>query len=387
MNIFNKMDRVEFLRESNEASDYIEKLKLLENKASGDIKSKIEKEIKICTWGMLGEKNIAFELRNSGIPMYVLHDVNIEIEDLTAQIDYIVVTRKLNFIIECKNLIGDIEIDNNGNFLRKYTFKGKQIKEGIYSPITQNQRHLEVLKKVKKDSFNDNFLFKMGIDKTFDLFNKSIVVLSNPKTILNAKYAKKDVKDQVIRADQLIKHMKFHINQSKEFASSDKQMLSIANDFLNLHNQSKSSFEKRYQEFASAVGVDYAQDFGIDNITTDTSINKSANSAYLSNSGYNNFFDNAVEENLNDIEPKQELENKTIDMDKLRAELKEMRLKTSRKENIKPYFIFNDKQMDDLIDKYPKSKEALIKVSGFGEKKAEKYGEEILSILAKFDCN
>ena len=86
-------------------------------------KTKIEKEIKICTWGMLGEKNIAFELRNSGIPMYVLHDVNIEIEDLTAQIDYIVVTRKLNFIIECKNLIGDIEIDNNGNFLRKYTFK------------------------------------------------------------------------------------------------------------------------------------------------------------------------------------------------------------------------------------------------------------------------
>ena len=43
--------------------------------------------------------------------------------------------------------------------------------------------------------------------------------------------------------------------------------------------------------------------------------------------------------------------------------------------------------MDDLIDKYPKSKEALVKVSGFGEKKAEKYGEEILSILAKFDCN
>ena len=387
MNIFNKMDRVEFLRESNEASDYIEKLKLLENKASGDIKSKIEKEIKICTWGMLGEKNIAFELRNSGIPMYVLHDVNIEIEDLTAQIDYIVVTRKLNFIIECKNLIGDIEIDNNGNFLRKYTFKGKQIKEGIYSPITQNQRHLEVLKKVKKSSNNSNIISRMAIDKFFDQYHKSIVVLSNPKTILNAKYAKKDVKDKVIRADQLNAYIKNKMSESKEASSNDKELLERAERFLKLHNQSKSSFEKRYQEFASAVGADYEQDFGIDNITKDTSINKSANSAYLSNSGYNNFFDNAVEENLNDIEPKQELENKTIDMDKLRAELKEMRLKTSRKENIKPYFIFNDKQMDDLIDKYPKSKEALIKVSGFGEKKAEKYGEEILSILAKFDCN
>ena len=46
-----------------------------------------------------GEKNIAFELKNSGIPMYILHDIYLESDDLSAQIDYIVVTRKVVFII------------------------------------------------------------------------------------------------------------------------------------------------------------------------------------------------------------------------------------------------------------------------------------------------
>lgn len=62
-------------------------------------------------------------------------------------------------------------------------------------------------------------------------------------------------------------------------------------------------------------------------------------------------------------------------------DLKGFRLEKSREENIKPYYIFNDKQMMDLIDKMPDSKEALLKISGFGEFKVEKYGGRILEIL------
>ena len=43
------------------------------------------------------------------IYVYVLHDIYLEIGDLSAQIDYLVITRKMVFVIECKNLIGDIE--------------------------------------------------------------------------------------------------------------------------------------------------------------------------------------------------------------------------------------------------------------------------------------
>lgn len=69
------------------------------------------------------------------------------------------------------------------------------------------------------------------------------------------------------------------------------------------------------------------------------------------------------------------------DRETLEEKLKAYRLEQSRKENIKPYFIFNDAQMNDLIDKNPKNKEELINVSGFGAVKVEKYGNEILELL------
>ena len=34
--------------------------------------------------------------------MVIIHDLHLQHEDLTAQIDYVVVTRKLVFFIECK---------------------------------------------------------------------------------------------------------------------------------------------------------------------------------------------------------------------------------------------------------------------------------------------
>ena len=99
----------------------------LSEKAYGKIKEEIDKQIKLATYGLAGERNIAFELKNSDIDMYILHDVYFEYEDLSAQIDYMIFTRKRVYIIECKNLIGDIEIDDGGNFIRSYELFGKKI--------------------------------------------------------------------------------------------------------------------------------------------------------------------------------------------------------------------------------------------------------------------
>src|SRR5665647_1187776 len=151
MAFFNKFDKPVFLKEESDVTDYISRLKSLQKKATGEVRERIDREIKFASIGEFGENNIAFELKNSGMPMYILHDIHLEIGDLTAQIDYIVVTRKVIFVIECKNLIGNIEIDSDGNFIREYEFNRKRIREGIYSPITQNQRHLEVIKQIKKE--------------------------------------------------------------------------------------------------------------------------------------------------------------------------------------------------------------------------------------------
>ncbi len=65
-------------------------------------------------------------------------------------------------------------------------------------------------------------------------------------------------------------------------------------------------------------------------------------------------------------------------------DLKDYRLKKSREENIKPYFIYYDNQLKDLISKMPRNKEELQTVDGFGKAKANKYGDEILSIIVKY---
>ena len=67
--------------------------------------------------------------------------------------------------------------------------------------------------------------------------------------------------------------------------------------------------------------------------------------------------------------------------EELVAKLRAFRMEQSKKEKIKPYFIFNDVQMQNLIDRYPKNTEELCQVSGFGKVKVEKYGERILEIL------
>ena len=248
MGLFNKLKEPIFLKESSDAQVQLNTLKTLEISLNKDGQALIKHDIQCLEYGIAGEKNIAYELKNSHVPMYILHDIYIEWKDLTAQIDYLVFTRKLCFVIECKNLYGNIEINNAGDFIRTMELGRYKKKEGIYSPITQNQRHMELMKKVKVDK-KSNVLLKFMCEKYFDCFNKSVIVLSNPKTVLNAKYAKKEIKDKVIRADQLVKYIKDMNERSKETSKSDKELLSWAQSYLNLHKEVRKDYTEKYEKY------------------------------------------------------------------------------------------------------------------------------------------
>lgn len=346
MALFSKLDKPIFLKEESELKYYITKLKELYSKSSGDLREKLEREIKIASLGEIGENNIAFELKNSNIPMYVLHDINIEIDGLSAQIDYIVVTRKVTYIIECKNLVGNIEIDSQGNFIRTYNFNGRFIKEGIYSPITQNQRHLDLIKRLGKAN-KSNIVTRMLFEKYFDDNYKSIVVLANPKTLLNYKYAKKEVRDKVIKVDQLVNFIKETNAKSSLASLDDNNLKKIAERIISYYRSDKMSYLKKYQSFLDEY--EFSQSY----------VNKGDNKAIV------------------------ESNKISINKEELIKKLKDFRLEMSRAEKIKPYFIYNDKQMMNLIENMPKTKEELKNIYGFGEVKINKYGDNILKIINK----
>lgn len=348
MGLFEKKIGTVFLKEDSDAQEFVKKLEELKERSQGELRYKIEKQINIANYGILGEKNVAFELKNSGMDMYVLHDIYLEYGEMSAQIDYIVVTRKHVYVIECKNLIGDIEIDNNGNFIRRFELFGKHVREGIYSPITQNERHLRILKEIRKE-MKKNFLTKFMFEQAFQNTYKSIVVLANPKTCLNARYAKKEIKNQVIRADQLIAYIKKTDASDEGGKWSSQAIEEIARFYLGKCKPAKSDYAQKYEELLKLAD------------------------------------ENDVASNDEKIQPeskKEVYEKPDSAEEELVKRLKKFRLDQSRKEGIKPYFIFNDSQMRDLISKGPKNKEELLNISGFGPKKVEKYGDVVLEIIS-----
>lgn len=253
MGLFSKPEVV-ILKESNDAKDYLQKLQDLLPKANGDVKEKIEKEIAIVNAGIYGEDNILFELKNSGMNLVVLHDLYIKTKSgLSAQIDFFVVAPKCIYVIECKNLFGNIEINNNGDFIRTINLGKRFYKEGIYSPITQNERHLNVLKEIRTE--NSNALMRVFKNATFEDFFKGVVVLANSKTVVNDKFAKKEVKNKVIRADQLIRFIKETEQNSKELSSSFKEMISCGQSYLDYNVEERPEYIEKYEELVNEVGT------------------------------------------------------------------------------------------------------------------------------------
>lgn len=73
-------------------------------------------------------------------------------------------------------------------------------------------------------------------------------------------------------------------------------------------------------------------------------------------------------------------EEQVLDKD-LFIKLKEWRRNRASKEGIKPYIIFSDSSLIEIVNNLPKNEEELIQIRGVGEKKVFKYGKEILQII------
>ncbi|MDE6004826.1 MAG: NERD domain-containing protein, partial [Oscillospiraceae bacterium] len=152
MGLLKKLNTPVVLKSDNSAEQEIQKLEKIQKSeqfqkmASPELRKQLEQQILAFKYGIAGEEKVLYELENSHMPMYILHDLYLKHEKLTAQIDYLVITKKLVLVIECKNLYGDIYINKNGDFIRKSNYNGETTEEGMYNPLTQNRRHIELIR-------------------------------------------------------------------------------------------------------------------------------------------------------------------------------------------------------------------------------------------------
>jgi len=402
MGLFDKLKEPVFYKETSDAKLQLEELKEFLLNAPEEVKEQVEQDIKMLSYGISGENNVAFELMNSSMPILILHDLHFEYEGLSAQIDYIVITKRVVIVIECKNLIGNIEVNNSGDFIRTMEFGRKKKREGIYSPITQNQRHLEVLKKIRRSDIS-NIIFKAIFDKSFSDNYKSVVVLANPKTIINMKFAKKEVKEQIIRCDQLIEFIKKLYKESKSETSSEKQMYELAESLLRHHTSNTVDYKKKYkveaienvisvqsntvvEEVASIQNNTVVEgETSVQNNTVvegETSVQNNTVVEKMISAQNNTVVEEmacntaVVEKTFVQVNAANNLEDMPV-----YQELKQFRYIRSKEEKVKAYFIYNNVQMEEIIHLMPKSLIELKSISGFGDLKCKKYGEEILKIV------
>ena len=65
------------------------------------------------------------------------------------------------------------------------------------------------------------------------------------------------------------------------------------------------------------------------------------------------------------------------------AALKAKRMELAKAQNVPPYVIFHDKTLTELAVQKPDNADAMSQISGVGQKKIERYGNEFLSVIEK----
>lgn len=299
----------------------------------------LENKIKLFEYGLEGEKKVLYELEHSGIGMYILHNINFEYKGKSAQIDFVVITSRCNYFIECKNYIGNITVNSKGDFVRTYMKNNRKITEGVYSPITQSKRHLELIKEDNYD--NARLLYKLNFEKNFNSFHDYIVVMANPKTIINDKYAPREIKERLVKADQIIECIKKLESQREPFRT-EKAIRKIADVYI------ESNKEK------PLLKMDLDENYDSD-MKSDINFNR--------------------------------IDSAKTNKEEIREELKKYRFQKARELNYKPYFIFYDQTLEEILSIMPQNLEELKKVPGFAGKKTEMYGKEIIAIINKYSDN
>ncbi len=250
MRLFDKIKSCQILKKGSNAENEILELKEILDTCPESEKNNIKQSIRNLEYGIKGENNILFELKNSRIPMLVLQDLyleydwisaQLEYEKISAQIDFLILTRNKHYIIESKNMYGDVIITDNGEFYRKR--KGKSHK--IYSPITQCERHVDLVRKIRYDA-RGNIITKALFEKFGAKNYYPLVVMANPTGKINTKYAPEDIKNKIISVDQLVRHLvKNHTSKAE---ITEKDMIELGEFFLKLHKENPQNYMEKYRK-------------------------------------------------------------------------------------------------------------------------------------------
>ena len=315
-----------FYKENSDLQSKYDALKKLNGEYPNN--EELLSELFIVKKGLDGENEIAYQLKKAHIGMYVLRDIKVKYEDLTAQIDYVIITPVYTYYVECKNLVGNITVNDKGDFIREFTINGKKIKKGMYSPLRQVEAQREVIRKIWES--NSSAIKKFFASKNFDYYRRVLVVAANQDTILNTNRAPKEMKYKILRADALVRQIEYDLDHrgNDEYLESKKGMEEMAQSYVDLSSKEEINYYDYYKE-------KYCND---------------------------------VSAPINDD---------------LKDRLIELRKNRSNEMNIPAYYVFTNEELDKLVELRPKTIEELKNANILTTIKIKTHGEEIIKVINK----
>ena len=315
-----------FYKENSDLQSKYDALKKLNGEYPNN--EELLSELFVVKKGLDGENEIAYQLKKAHIGMYVLRDIKVRHEDLTAQIDYVIITPVYTYYVECKNLVGNITVTDKGDFIREFTINGKKIKKGMYSPLRQVEAQREVIRKIWES--NSSAIKKFFASKNFDYYRRVLVVAANQDTILNTNRAPKEMKYKILRADALVRQIEYDLDHrgNDEYLESKKSMEEMAQSYVDLSSKEEINYYDYYKE-------KYCND---------------------------------VSAPINDD---------------LKDRLIELRKNRSNEMNIPAYYVFTNEELDKLVELRPKTIEELKNANILTTIKIKTHGEEIIKVINK----
>ncbi|MCP1095759.1 NERD domain-containing protein [Peribacillus frigoritolerans] len=182
--------------------------------------------------GYKGECSIDFPLSFLEPKSYfIFHDLRLQDQSRFFQLDTLLISKKYALIIEVKNIAGSIYFDPHFNQLIR-TIEGKET--AFPDPVTQVSR---------QESQLTNWFLKNGFPSLPIL---SLIVISNPQTIIRTALENHELHYKVIHRDALpakINQMEHSITESSFSEKNLKKAIRVMN---NHHIDADFSILKRY---------------------------------------------------------------------------------------------------------------------------------------------
>ena len=140
------------IKEADDRSAELAALEQAVEESSGPAAQQAKEELRVRRAGQKGEHESAYHINfhfGNSANWFVLHDLRLEQNGRTAQIDHLLLSRTLAcYVLESKHFHAGLKITDEGEFLRWNNYR--KTYEGMESPLAQNERHALVLRDVFK---------------------------------------------------------------------------------------------------------------------------------------------------------------------------------------------------------------------------------------------